>query len=422
VFAALLVAFPAFAAGPPRPVAPAPPLFQPDFETDPVRMALAVVGASSAPLHGYSGGAALFAGEHPRVRAWRLEGVMTNRVTRRACGTAAAVLGGFTPGPAGSAALAELATLRVGGYLECWLLRDTDRFYTLPRELLAVITDGRGISIGGAEAWAYGKVLTRANYTSAAAFKKAARKDVTYTHYFEEPDVYRGTVVHIEGKLRRINRYNPPPEAADAGVNDLYEAWIFSEFLGTSPYCAVFTEWPAGLPRDLLGKGKINDTYVVRMDGYFYKKFGYQSNDGGQTHRQAPLVIGHALLYDAGPAESSPSGGGWVGAIATGILAVFGAFVCAVVAVTWWFRRGDNTIRRRLRDACGPEFVLPPPDAMPVATAVAPPVKRPNGSDRTTLPSRITFIGGSGDRGDGGGNRGPTEKPPDEGAGARPGP
>ncbi len=173
---------------------------------------------------------------------------------------------------------------------------DTDRFHALPKQWLDAFTDGKAIGVGGLEAEKYSQVLTLANYTSAAAFKKAMRPNITYTHIFNDPDVYRGKVVRIEGKLKRINRFPVPPEAAEEGVNDLFEAWVFSEYLGSNPYCVVFTEWPADLPRELLGKDSIPGTYRVVMDGYFLKKFRYQARDGRKTQRDAPLIMGHTLI------------------------------------------------------------------------------------------------------------------------------
>ena len=302
--AALLWVFPAFAVAPPAQVHPPPevpgpgPLFNADdIHTDPVHMALAVFGASTTPANGWAATATIYVGEHRLVQAWKLEGPLTNRVNRITSGVAAVFLNGFRGDPAGLSALTQLATLKAADHLNCWALRNTDRFFKLPDSWLPTVTDGRGIPVGGPEAETYSRVLALANYTSAAAFKRAVRPDITYTHIYNEPDSYRGKVVHIEGKLKRINRFDPPFDAAQAGVNDLYEAWVFSEHLGTNPYCVLFTEWPADLPRSLLGKPRIKGDYLVGIDGYFFKKFRYQANDGKNTQRDAPLVIGHALLY-----------------------------------------------------------------------------------------------------------------------------
>jgi hypothetical protein len=397
------------------------PLFEEKLHADPIRMALAVLGASTTPTGPLSAGAALCGGEHPRVRAWSFEGVMTNRITRLQCGVATAFLAGFRGATPGLASVTELATLKAGDDFFCWALRDTDRFIPLPKAWLAVIEDGKGFGLGRPEANTYSQVLTRANYTSAKAFHKAVKKDLSYSHLFNDPDTYRGAVVQIEGKLKRINRFPPPREAADEGVNDLYEAWIFGEDLGTNPYCVVFTAWPDGLPRDLLGREKIKGDYRVRGEGYFYKKFRYEGAD--KSRHEAPLLIGHTLTVVKTPGPTGEDSESWLRWLTTIIVGIFAGMAVLVIGLTWWFRRTDLRIRKKILSSGSPEFVLPPPDALPVARPVAP-HPRPNGGPppRAGLPpSPITFSPGAGDRGepsDEGGKRGSSDKPPDEGAGA----
>jgi hypothetical protein len=428
VTAALLGVLPAFAAAPPPPPAPEVPgppgLFEPvEFHTDPLHMALAVIGASASPTGAWASAAAVFAGEHDRVKAWKLDGPMTNLYSRIAVGTGSVFLAGFGGEQLGTSALVLLATLKAGDNFFCWALRDTDKYHPLKREWLGAFRDGQGFAVGGLEAEIYSKVLTHANFTSAAAFKGAIRTDITYTHVFNEPDLYRGEVMHVEGKLKRIRRFQPPREAATEGVNDLYEAWVFSEYLGSNPYCVIFTAWPAGLPRDLLGQESIPASYHVAMDGWFIKKYRYQARaaNGRPADRDAPLLVGHTLIFVGGSDPATNTGSPWLNNLVYAIVGVFGVVLAAVISLTWWFRRTDQRVRRRILAAHSPEFVLPPPDALPVAPPVAP------GAHRAAVGAprhqRITFPTASAHRrvepsaGEGG-KRGSPDKPPDEGAGA----
>ena len=109
---------------PPRtepPVLPGPPgLFEaPEFQTDPHRMALAV-WRGTTPTGAWSAAAAVFAGEHPRVNAWKLEGPMSNLSSRRGVGASTVFLVGFRGGPAGVSALVQLVTLKAGDNFFCW--------------------------------------------------------------------------------------------------------------------------------------------------------------------------------------------------------------------------------------------------------------------------------------------------------------
>jgi hypothetical protein len=266
----------------------------------------------------------------------------------------------------------------------------------------------------------YARVLLRANYTSSRALRGAVRKDVTYSHLSEDPARYRGGVVHVAGRLLRVNRYAPPFEAADAGVNDVYEAWVFPEQLGANPYCVVFTEWPDALPRDLLGAAKIDRPVQVAIDGYFFKKFRYKSNDRRGNERDAPLVIGHGLVVlSASGGDRSPESVAWLKTMLWVFAGVVLALILGVVGLTYWYRRADSRVRRRIL-ARMPEFALPPPDAPPVAAPVAPLARPVRGGERPVpAPHRIRHSGGGGDRGEGrseNGGNGKTEHPPDEGA------
>jgi hypothetical protein len=426
VMAALLLGGPVRAAAPPPPPAERP-LFdeqarEQQFVTNPVRMVLSVVGTSSAPVTGrWAALATVYAGHHPRVDAWDLRNLLTNRYSRISLGAATAVLGGFrdgSPAPGLGAALAELATLGVGDYLGCWALQDTDVFHPLPKTVLGVVRDNTGLAVGTAEADTYDFVVVRAFYTSPRAFSTAVRKDLTYTHLMEDPERYRGEVVRVEGQLRRVNRHAPTWKADnEGGVRDLYEAWIFPESLGANPYCVLFVEWPAGLPRDVLGKEKINHPVTVFLDGYFFKRYRYDAARNGGT-RDVPLVIGHSLVVVDKPdvlAETKTH----FRSLVYVFLILIAAVLFGVLGMTYWYRRSDNEIRRRLLQTRAPEFILPPPDAVPVAPLVSPTVRPPVGPGvgaRINLPpDRIERLGER-PREPGGGDA--PDRPPEEGAGS----
>lgn len=415
---ALVWAAPAGAVAPP-PLQPLPeepgpgPLFAPnEFHTNPLHMALNVFGASTSPGSGrFASVAALYAGE--QTRAWNLEGALTNRYSRVSLAASTLVGNGV-----GTGALFGLATLKIGEQLDCWTLMDTDRFRALPPEWLAAVSDGPGIPIGGLEADIYSRVLTRAYYTSQKALARAARRDVTFTHVINEPERYRGTVMRIDGRILRVNRFDPPVEAEAAGISDLYEAWVFNEAFGTNPFCLVFTVWPEGLSRDLLGQPKINEVVRISFDGFFFKNYRYKSKDRNGTLRETPLVVGRSLVvHPAGDEEPSSAAGNIYLLLYLFVASVVG-LIFGIFGLTYWYRRSDRRMQQRLQ-AHMPEFVLPPPDAMPVLPPAAAPVKRGNGTP-SNLPHRprITFPG-AGNRGSAPeGGSPPPDPGPDEGAGA----
>src|SRR5262249_15504660 len=100
----------------------------------------------------------------------------------------------------------------------------------------------------------YNIVLFEASRISADAFRKSARKDITYAHLFNHPSKYRGQIIHLEGTLRQLTRLEPPTTAKAAGVNDMYEGWVFDpQRFGADPWCVLFTDLPTGIsPGDKL--------------------------------------------------------------------------------------------------------------------------------------------------------------------------
>src|SRR5262249_28697678 len=60
------------------------------------------------------------------------------------------------------------------------------------------------------EVKAYCLALTTAHATSSEAFANSARRDLTYAHLFEEPEKYRGEVVHYQGRLKRVRQFDAP--------------------------------------------------------------------------------------------------------------------------------------------------------------------------------------------------------------------
>ena len=201
-----------------------------------------------------------------------------------------------------------------------------------------------------AEAQAYNYLLVQANATPASALAKSARRDLTFAHLFEEPGKYRGQIVHIEGRLRRLRRFDAPRLAAKQSVPVIYEAWIFGEAYFSNPYCVIATAVPKSIP--------VADTlnHHVAFDGYFFKRYRYQAGD---SWRDAPLLIGHALLdRESAVPESGASFATWLLPL---LVTVVGASVLLVVSLNWWFRRGDRRIRMHLETNRNANFVEPGP-------------------------------------------------------------
>jgi hypothetical protein len=289
---------------------------------------------------------------------------------------AAAMVGLGTQG--GPAAPAELGIMKAGHVGHLWVLSEIESAIPLRTRTLRGITDSQGVASGlkgtradTQEYEAYVEALNKANATPAFAFANSARRDVSYANLMTEPHAFRGDVVHIEGRLKRVYRFNPPIAATN--VRDLYEGWIFGGERGANPVCLVFTQLPEGL--------QVGDQKGVKVafDGYFFKRYRFKADDSGPNQaREAPLLIGRTLILLETPvATTDGASGGDASSLLIGFLALIALTALLAVGLTWWFRRSDRRIRSRLAGAMARDFQAPLPDGdEPIA----------HGLDQTPLP------------------------------------
>ena len=288
----------------------------------------------------------------------KIPGPMTTAQGRATVGAATLVLSG---GPLQTAAL-----LRNGERASCWTLVDTDVVRPIPPATLAKIKDGPTLPTSanqGLEFDALCEVLVQTWYTSPAAFRKAAWKDIGFGQLFYEPERYRGQVIHIEGRLRLVQRWDPPLMAQEAGVPPMYEAAIFDDVSGKNPYIVLVMDPPEGIPLNQ----KVDAT--ASFDGYFYKKWQYKAVDSLKptAWREAPLLIGRSLKVRdviATPTTTEEQSAGIVPLIVVGI-AVLTVAVGVMFFLAFWLRRGDARVQEKLHAVRTQRFVLPGADEPP---------------------------------------------------------
>jgi hypothetical protein len=209
------------------------------------------------------------------------------------------------------------------------------------------------------EQYAFSNVLVVASGISAEAFREGARRDLTYAHVFNHPSKYRGQVVHIEGTLRQLRRYDPPATAKAARVTDLYEGWVFDpERFGADPWCIIFTELPAGVT-----PGE-KASYSVAFDGYLFKRYQYESRGTRKGTKQkdwprAPLLIGRTVTLTAAPDAAAAADSDWTGWLTPIFLSLVAGSIAVAFGLSYWFRRGDRRVRERVTAAANREFVEP---------------------------------------------------------------
>jgi hypothetical protein len=218
----------------------------------------------------------------------------------------------------------------------------------------------------------YCDAVAKAAKTPPQVFAEYARPELTYAHLFNQPQEYRGQVVHFEGQLHRVRRYDPPMLLTQAGVQHLYEGWMFAKVYGANPVCVVFTDLPPGVP--------VAEQMNVQaaFDGYFFKKYRYKAADSKPgTAREVPLLIGHGPVLQQATAEVGSSTTMWSGPLLAILFVLVLGTLGLAVGLHWWFRHGDSHVRRRVARAR--DFA--PPLAEPVG-------ETPGTEPETRLPAR----------------------------------
>jgi hypothetical protein len=257
------------------------------------------------------------------------------------CSRGATALFGLSMGGE-QAPLACLAVLQAGDEKQCWTLVDTSKVRSFPDAWRGWITDGKPILADAQEADAYAKTLILAHWTDTAAFDKVARRDLTYLQLFRESEKYRGQIVRISGRMKRIRRDDEPPEQArEAGVSHLYEGWLFNDDFGANPVCCVFTDLPDGL--------RVAEKMEERVEfaGYFFKRYRYKAGDTPKPNqwRDAPLIVGRVVAVFPRAEAASET---WSEMLLPWFLGLVAGTLGFVVLLTVWLYRGDRHVRKRV--------------------------------------------------------------------------
>ena len=182
-------------------------------------------------------------------------------------------------------------------------------------------------------------LLVQSRKLSAAEFCESdARTDLTFVHLWEEPAKYRGQLITLRGRLRRLVRYDPTPLAAKEGVPDLYEGWLYADGNYSNPFCILASEIGPGLQ-----PGQKIDREVT-FSGYFFKKYRYPAGDGW---RDAPLLIGRSIELTKEASEPVPA---LLGSVYLPVIfGILGVTLVVALGVAWRLRTSDRKVRERLQ-------------------------------------------------------------------------
>ncbi len=116
------------------------------------------------------------------------------------------------------------------------------------------------------------------------------RRDLTWAQLFRDPEKYRGQLVLLRGRLRRLIRDDV--DANDYGLTSRYEGWLYTEDSGKYAYCVIVTDPPTGMPL-----GAINESVAVA--GYFLGWWRHKNQDDKLT--SSPVILGHRFVWHEQP-------------------------------------------------------------------------------------------------------------------------
>lgn len=201
---------------------------------------------------------------------------------------------------------------------------------------------------------AYCEAVINAHNVSVAGFANTVKKEITFAHLHQQPRKHRGAVVRVTGRIRRLRELEPPAMATQAGVEKLYEAWLFNRDLyADKPFCLVFTHLPKGLePSE-----QFDEPPNVSFDGYFFKLYRYEAADPRKSDREAPLLIGHSPVLK--PAEESATAKAEMTAREWALIGIMG-FVAVLIGsgvfLAWWMHRSDSRVGTQLAGVAAQRF------------------------------------------------------------------
>ena len=173
-----------------------------------------------------------------------------------------------------------------------------------------------------AELPSYLNLLEVLQNTSDEALAQASSGPVAFVQLFEQPDEFRGELVSLRGKLRRIEKVPAPKN--DLGLESYYQAWL-QPYDNRNALIVIYTLY---LPHDFPLGDRIAEE--VELTGFSYKRWAYRATD---TIRTAPMVLARNMHWIRPTAVAKQEHSSWeFAAIVTGALLIAGIFVSMMLS------------------------------------------------------------------------------------------
>lgn len=209
----------------------------------------------------------------------------------------------------------------------------------LRQSLLSGVGDGTAIfRPAEREIWLY--LLADVRELGSQGLRQRSLGRVAYVQLDQQPEVYRGQVVTVVGRVRRAYRVAALPNPL--GIAEYAVYWVLTEGGPDAPVVVYALDIPPGFPslprwEEKPGGAAVNEP--VEISGVFLKQAAYRGEGGVFA---APLLLAHTPRWQPPPPAPPPRGAG------TAAVALAAAALISVALVAWVWRRTQRTAGPRL--------------------------------------------------------------------------
>ncbi len=166
-----------------------------------------------------------------------------------------------------------------------------------------------------------------------------------YVDMYLNPDAYQGRPVIMSGHLQRTVISDSGKN--EQGVDQLCEAWLYTDDSQSNPTVVLSTRFPEGLP---IGEQAIDH---VTVTGYIYRMYTYEARDTG---RFAPVLMANHIHLTPRQANKSSDYSLLQMIFNFGLLLGVSLFIALMLQQRWLVKREQDRIAQSLLEEDPPKF------------------------------------------------------------------
>jgi hypothetical protein len=169
------------------------------------------------------------------------------------------------------------------------------------KEEFQAVSDGTE-NILPEEMSAYNRLLRWVEKQTLSELRGRAKKDYSFTRFYQSPDEYRGQLFEIQLTVHLVRDLDKKFDD-----KELYDFWGSTDESGEWLYNGVFFDLPKGMP---VGR-KIYEK--VTFVGYFFKLQGYLPGSAKPNAAllKAPLLVGRLIWHPTETSKTQPTDWSW---------------------------------------------------------------------------------------------------------------